>query len=341
MKSSVIIPTADRPTAIRGTIQSLFAASINTNETEILVVDNGTQEDLASDLRDYCGSLNRQVRYIRESNPGSTAARHRGIGESSGELLSFIDDDVEVSRGWLGAIHHAFEDPAVALIGGPSIPKFTSSIPAWFWNFLSPTPYGGWMCPSLSLLDNGQDWKDINPIFIFSLNLSIRRSVIHLLGGFHPDIVPSHLQRWQGDGETGLTVKLAASGFRADYVQGALLLHLCGSDRLNPQYFVNRGYFQGICDSFTCIRAGRGPLSIPLMLQTICNKSRQTGRALHRLMGGGSPWSKEGTAIKELMDEAYFAGWRFHQTEVANDCKLLAWVRRADYLSADVWKEMI
>jgi hypothetical protein len=69
-----------------------------------------------------------------------------GVNESRGKLLSFIDDDVEVSHGWLSAIHRAFEDPAVALVGGPSIPKFTDSIPAWFWSFLSPTLYGGWMC---------------------------------------------------------------------------------------------------------------------------------------------------------------------------------------------------
>jgi len=103
MKSSIIIPTAGRPFAIRAAIRSLFAISPNIHDTELLVVDNNAQEDLVRDVYGYCASLNGRVRCIRESNPGSTAARHRGIKESRGELLTFIDDDVEVSHGWLGS----------------------------------------------------------------------------------------------------------------------------------------------------------------------------------------------------------------------------------------------
>jgi hypothetical protein len=138
-------------------------------------------------------------------------------------------------------------------------------------------------------------------------------------------------------------LKLAAAGLLADYVKEALVLHLCGSNRLNPQYFAKRAYFQGVCDSFTRIRAGRGPtpLSMPQVPQSIyIRNKRRAGRVLHRLLGRGSWWTKEGAAIKKMTDEAYFAGWQFHQTEVANDPKLLAWVRRADYLDADIWKEM-
>jgi glucosyl-dolichyl phosphate glucuronosyltransferase len=334
MRSSIIIPTAGRPLAIRGVIQSLLAVSPD-KHSEILIVDSNTQEDLAKELHDYCASLNGQVRYVRESSLGLTAARHRGVNESRGELLSFLDDDVEVSLGWLEAIQSAFEDPAVALVGGPSIPKFTGSIPAWVWSFVNPSPHGGWMCPWLSLIDHGRDVKDINPNFIFGLNFSIRRTIIESLGGFHPDIVPPHLQRWQGDGETGLTLKLAAAGFRADYVQGALLFHLCGLERLNPRGFAARAYYQGVCDSFTCIRAGRQPRLLS-MGRTLYAKYRQ----LRRFPERGSPWTKQAASIRKMTDEAYDAGWRFHQTEVAKDPKLLGWVQRTDYLSPNIWKEM-
>jgi hypothetical protein len=81
--------------------------------------------------------------------------------------------------------------------------------------------------------------------------------------------------------------------------------------------------------------------SMPQVFQSIYTKYRQReARVLHRLPGRGSPWTKEGAAIKKLTDEAYFAGWRSHQIEVANDPKLLAWVRHMDYLNADIWKEM-
>lgn len=52
------------------------------------------------------------------------------------------------------------------MVGGPSIPKFTNSVPTWFWEFLSRTPYGGWMCPWLSLLDIGRSVKGISPNYV-------------------------------------------------------------------------------------------------------------------------------------------------------------------------------
>lgn len=342
MKSSVIIPTAGRPIAIKAAIRSLLALSPDQYETEILVVDNNTQEDLAKDLLDYCVSLHDQVRYIREPNPGLSAARHRGIEESRGHILTFIDDDVEVSSGWLKAIHKGFEDPEVGMVGGPSIPNFTASVPAWFWDFFSSTPYGGWMCSWLSLLDIGHDVKGIDPNYIWGLNFSIRKDVALQCRGFHPDLVPSSLQRWQGDGETGLTMKVAAAGYRADYLQQALLFHLCGPDRLNEQYFAKRAYYQGVCDSFTRIRAGDTPISgsTPGPAPTVYRRVRKhVGIALRRLQGRGSTWRQEGASVRMLTDKAYLDGWRFHQTEVAADPKLLAWIRREDFWNSDIRKE--
>lgn len=239
MKTSIVIPTAGRPVAIKAAIQSLLRISPERHKAEIIVVDNNTSQDLSDDLKAYCNTLENRVRYVREPSPGLSAARHRGAAEAQGELLTFIDDDVEVSDIWLPAIQKAFANPDVAMVGGPSIPKFTGSIPAWFWDYMGPTPYGGWMCEWLSLLDIGQDVPNINPNFIWGLNFSIRKQVMEACGGFHPDLVPAHLQRWQGDGESGLTMKTQAAGYRADYLQDALLLHLCGPDRLNVEYFKN------------------------------------------------------------------------------------------------------
>jgi len=348
MKLSIVIPTCGRPVAVKGAIHSLLSVEPEKYGAEILVVDNNSDVLLSEDLRAYCVSLDGMVRYVSEPSPGLGAARHRGVRESKGDILTFIDDDVEVSAGWLEAIQKGFSDPEVSMVGGPSIPKFTSSVPAWFWDFFSPNPYGGWMCGWLSLLDIGQSVKGIDPTYIWGLNFSIRREVIERCGGFHPDLMPTHLQRWQGNGETGLTMKVAAAGFRADYIQEALLFHLCGPDRLNPQYFVKRAYFSGIDSSFTRIRAGQDPMpnsmpnSMPHPHLSIYRKSRAlAGKVLRRLQGQGhsSVWFKEGASIKQMTDKARLEGWRFHQAEVAADPKLLAWVRRENYWDTDVRKE--
>lgn len=340
MKTSIIISTAGRPVAVKSTIRSLLVLSLDRRETEILVIDNNTQENFAKDLYDHCVSLGDQVRYIREPNPGLSAARHRSIKESRGRILTFIENDVEVSEEWFDAIQAGFEDPEVGMIGGPSIPKFTGTIPAWLWDFFTPTPYGGWMCGWLSLLDIGQNVKNINPNYIWGLNFSIRKDVILRCGGFHPDLVPSDLQRWQGNGETGLTMKVVAAGYRADYIQKALVHHLCGPDRLNPQSFAKRAYYQGIADSFRSIRAA---VSDPTPNKTyfLYSKMRRlVSKILRGSQGCGSCWAKDSTPIKAVTDKAYLDGWRFHQSEVAADPKLMDWVRREDYWDADIRDEM-
>ena len=344
MKTSIIIPTAGRPIAIKAAIQSLLKISPENHDAEVIVVDNNIQPDLSNDLKRYCLTLENRVRYVRESSPGLSAARHRGAAEAQGELLTFIDDDVEVSEDWLNAIQQGFVDPTVAMVGGPSIPKFTCSIPAWFWNHIRPTPYGGWFCGWLSLLDIGSDVPNINPNFIWGLNFSIRKRVMETCGGFHPDLVPAHLQRWQGDGETGLTMKVQASGHRADYLQDALLLHLCGPDRLNVEYFKKRAYYQGVCDSFSQIRTGQAPLPDKLQSEQVSyyrRIRRLATKMLRRTKEPTSVWIAESTSVKKLTDQAHQDGWLFHQREAAADPALLAWVRRENYFDTDIREELI
>lgn len=342
MKTSIIISTAGRPVAVKSAIQTLLDLSLDLRETEILVIDNNMQEDFAKDLSAHCMSLHGQVRYIREHNPGLSAARHRSIMESRGHILTFIENDVEVSGEWFGAIQACFEDPEVGMAGGPSIPKFTGSVPAWLWDFFDTTPYGGWRCVWLSLLDIGQDVRNISPNFIWGLNFSIRKDVIMHCGGFHPDLVPPELQRWQGDGETGLAMKVAAAGYRADYIQKALVHHVCSPDRLTQQCFAKRAYYQGVCDSFTNIRAGKNPvpdLTPDQGLSGYRKLRRIVSRILRRPHDRSSRWAQDSAPIIAAIDKAYLEGWRFHQSEVTADPKLLAWVRRENFLDADIRKE--
>ena len=338
VKSSIIIPTAGRPKAVKAAIQSLLAFDPARQDAEVIVVDNNLSEDLSADLEQYCRQFAGILNYIREASPGLTAARHAGASAAKGELLTFIDDDVEVTSEWLPAIQGGFEDSSVAIIGGPSIPKFTCSIPAWFWDFISPTPFGGWCCGWLSLLDVGKDVFDFDANYIWGLNLSIRKKVLFDCGGFHIDIVPSHLLRWQGDGETGLTMKVKKAGLRAVYLQDAMVTHLCDANRLNIDYFKKRAYYQGFCNSFTRIRGGESPAqSFSRQKPSRYRLVRQKiGQIYRRFLIDGSPWRAQSLPIKQATEEAYWAGFVAHRNEVLDDCQLLDWICRENYLDVDL-----
>jgi glucosyl-dolichyl phosphate glucuronosyltransferase len=329
MKASIIVPSCGRRTTLENTIRSLLAQDPSAAGVEIVVVDNNVDDAVSRDLHAYCASVAGSLSYVRERSPGLGAARHCGVRKASGHILIFVDDDIETSPGWLAAVIDAFQDQGVGIVGGPSIPRFIGSVPAWLWDFLIATPYGGWACGWLSLIDLGGSVDDVDPDWIWGLNFAIRRELFLRLGGMHPDYVPPGLQRWQGDGETGLTRKAKGSGVRARYVQEALVYHIIGQDRLTPAYFARRAYYQGVCDSFTSIRSGVEPSSTRLGPQSIPPRTADT-----------SGWVAIAYDIRAATVGAYNSGFAFHQQEAEQDPALLRWIRRADFLDADIREQV-
>jgi glycosyltransferase involved in cell wall biosynthesis len=85
---SIIITSHDRPHLLRRAVESAHAASLR-RRVEVVVVDDASAEQTAH----LCRSL-QGVKYVRlERNHGVAGARNRGIHESSGKYLSFLDDD--------------------------------------------------------------------------------------------------------------------------------------------------------------------------------------------------------------------------------------------------------
>lgn len=371
MSVSIIIPTQNRSDALRRTLFSILELDWPPQAYEILVVDNGSAdrtrqvvEEMASRYRE------RAVRYSCEPMPGLLSGRHRGALEAKGDICAYLDDDVRVGRHWLRGLDEAFRDPHVALAGGPSSPVFESDPPAWLATFYSEDEHGR-HCGFLSLFDDGSRTKEIDPCFVWGLNFAIRRKALFDLGGFHPDSVPKSLQRFQGDGETGLSLKLRRAGLKALYHPEASVQHEVPASRLTIEYFEQRAYFQGVCDSYTQIRtvgAGWKRQRAPSlqrralkMFFDLCRrphrKSREILGAISRLAflrrwGSGirdrkflfRDQSTEIGAIRSRVDAAYRAGYIWHQDEVHRDPELLKWVLKPDYLDyrlPDGWEKYL
>jgi glucosyl-dolichyl phosphate glucuronosyltransferase len=206
--NSIIIPTMNRASVLKLAIDSFCQQNFPVDRYEIIVVDNGSTDN-TKNVTDAAISAYpaHQIHYIYEPIPGLLSGRHRGILAATGEILIFVDDDIEADRGWLKSMIDTFEDPTIQLVGGKNLPKYEITPPQWLAGFWETTVYGGQICSYLSLLDLGDRLLDINANYIWGLNFAIRQDILVKLGGFHPDCVPKHLQYLQGDGETGLTIK--------------------------------------------------------------------------------------------------------------------------------------
>jgi glycosyltransferase involved in cell wall biosynthesis len=127
VKISVVIPCHNSPIELGECLSAL--ARVNWRGTEYIVVDDGSDQDLAPVIS-RSGLPARLMRAPVRS--GSAAARNLGAGCATGELLVFLDADVRVHPNTLALIEESFEEPngPDAVIGSyddnPSAPGFHS-----------------------------------------------------------------------------------------------------------------------------------------------------------------------------------------------------------------------
>ena len=87
MRFSVIIPVYNKADTVLETVQSVLAQRYE--DREIIVVDDGSQDNLEEAL----SSVRANIRIIHQENAGVAAARNRGICESTGAYICFLDAD--------------------------------------------------------------------------------------------------------------------------------------------------------------------------------------------------------------------------------------------------------
>lgn len=115
---SVIIPTMNRPQALKRTINGLL--SFSNIPDQIIVVDQS--EDIKNQ------NLNREVlnlysdtittTYLYQKTPSITEARNLGLHSCNNDIVVFSDDDVDVNCDTLYEIYRLMSNKNIAMIAG-------------------------------------------------------------------------------------------------------------------------------------------------------------------------------------------------------------------------------
>ncbi|MGC8659672.1 MAG: glycosyltransferase family A protein, partial [Desulfomonilaceae bacterium] len=110
MRFSIVVPTLNRCDSLRTSVASLLESKFPPSDYEILIVDNGSTDNTRQIAEKFIESnFGTPIRYFYEPIPGLLSARHMGALESKGEILVYVDDDIEADQYWLNAISEAFE----------------------------------------------------------------------------------------------------------------------------------------------------------------------------------------------------------------------------------------
>ena len=92
---TVIMPTYNTGQFLRDTIASVFHQ--NYRPIELLLIDDGSTDNTKEIVREWEGiaseSKGFELRYYYQKNSGAQVARNRGLDESEGEFIQYLDSD--------------------------------------------------------------------------------------------------------------------------------------------------------------------------------------------------------------------------------------------------------
>jgi glycosyltransferase involved in cell wall biosynthesis len=115
---SVIIPCKDHADELKDCLAGFRGMNTRT-PFEIIVVDSAASPDVLSVIKNFP-----EVRLVRSNaNLDAASARNRGVAESSGNYLGFIDADCTPGRKWVDAACRALQEGA-KMVGGPVLDAY-------------------------------------------------------------------------------------------------------------------------------------------------------------------------------------------------------------------------
>jgi len=129
MLSVVICTYNPRADYLKRCFEALRGQTLPPNQWGLVFVDNRSDEPVADRIDlSWCPD----ARLVREETPGLTSARLRGIRESTGNLLVFVDDDNVLDADFLEtALRVAEERSFLGSWSGQCRPNFEEPPPEW------------------------------------------------------------------------------------------------------------------------------------------------------------------------------------------------------------------
>lgn len=247
--STIICTHNPRADYLARVLEALRAQTLRLDQWELLVVDNASQEKLAS-LWDL--SWHPNGRHLREDHLGLTSARLRGITEAKGETLVFVDDDNVLAPNYLQeALQIARDWPLLGAWGGTIKGEFEVEPEPWTQPLLANLGIREFSKPLWS--NNPEDWRS-QPC---GAGMCIRKAVAKSYATQverqearrHLDRVGASLSSC-GDSDLAQTSCELGKGF-GNFPQ-LVLTHLIPESRVRPDYLIR--LMQGITASWIVLR---------------------------------------------------------------------------------------
>jgi glycosyltransferase involved in cell wall biosynthesis len=194
---SVIIPVLNNCSQLKESLEALSSQTYPSDKIEIIVIDNGSDEDISECVRDFDVKL-----LFRTERKSPYAARNTGYAASASEIIAYTDSNKTPSAEWISEGVCALQQNKADLAGGNIL--FS----------LSERPTAAEVFDA-TFFNNNQTLV-ANETAAVTGNLFIRRHVVEDIGSF-PDKFRSGMDVWW-------TRKAVKKGYKLVFAEQALVM---------------------------------------------------------------------------------------------------------------------
>lgn len=215
---SIILTTYNRSFYLLKCLDSLAIQSLSSTEYEVIVIDNNCTDNTAVVVRKFAKD-NPKINcvYFIETDQGLSFARNRGIKESKGDIVAFVDDDATAHKDYCKSLSEATKEyPDYHAFGGKIFPIFPVGYePDW----LSSYVWG-----MVAKIDLGDKIIPFKKKFPAGCNMAFRKEVFNTTGTFNTKVI------FRSD-DRDIFNRLKLHGFKVLYVPNISVNHNIPEER--------------------------------------------------------------------------------------------------------------
>lgn len=250
MKISIIVCTYNRDKYLYSALECIAKNGFDTGNYEIVLVNNNSTDNTESECNRFKSAYpDVDFRYFVETQQGLSFARNRGIEESRGEMLVFLDDDSFIKSDYLSNLVGNLEKyPETMAFGGKIKPRFEAGkAPEWLCK---------WTYSWVSALDKGDDVVLFEGnSYPIGANMGFRKQCVEKCGVFNTSLGRSKKNLMGGE-EKDIFNRFKENGMLIYYFPNIEVEHIIPPSRTTREYVVKMGRGIGMSERMRCKNLG-------------------------------------------------------------------------------------
>lgn len=246
---SVVVCTYNRELYLPKMLDSVAKQNCDSTAFEIVLVNNKSTdntEEICLKFKEKNKKVN--FNYFLETNQGLSYARNRGIKESNGDFIVFVDDDAFLDENYIKELRNYLNTvPKNLGFGGKILPFLECELPNWMSKYLSSL---------MSIIDLGKDVTFFKGSkYPIGANMGVSRTVIDKIGMFNESLGRTGTSMLGGE-EKDFFFRIKEAGFPIYYFPKMLVHHVIPAKRLTVEFIKKQAEGIGVSEKLRTKKSG-------------------------------------------------------------------------------------